>query len=96
MYICNKKILGVKKFFKYIKINNNKKKKNKNSLHIIQNMYNFNSLSNLIVQNIFGKFCYIHKIFYDRNFINFEEKFLKNQKIKLKNSMRKIIKKILS
>lgn len=96
VYICNKNILGIKEFLKYCKINNYKRKNNKNSLHIIQDMYKFNSLSNLIIQNILGKFCYVHKIFYDKKFINLEEKFLKNQKIKLKNPIRKIIKKILS
>lgn len=96
IYIWNKNILGIKEFFKYCKINNHKRKNNKNCLHIIQNMYKFNSLSNLIIQNILEKFCYVHKIFYDKKFLNLEEKFLKNQKIKFKNPIKKTIKKILS
>ena len=96
VYVCNKNILGIKEFLRYCKINNYNRKNNKRSLHIIQNKYNFNSLSNLIVKNILGKFCYAHKLFYDKNFLNLEEKFLKNQKIKLKIPIRKLIKKIVS
>lgn len=96
VYICNKNILGIKEVLKNLKFNKNKRKNNKNSLHIIQNMYNLNSISNLIIQNILEKFCYVHKIFCDKKFLNLEEKFLKNQKIKLKIPIRKIIKKILS
>lgn len=96
VYICNKNILGIKEVLKNLKFNKNKRKNNKNSLHIIQNMYNLNSISNLIIQNILEKFCYVHKIFCDKKFLNLEEKFLKNQKFKLKIPIRKIIKKILS
>ena len=96
VYVCNKNILGIKEFLRYCKINNYKRKNNEMSLHIIQNLYNFNSLSNLIVQNILGKFCYVYKVFYDKKILNLEEKFLKNQKIKFKIPIRKIIKKILS
>ena len=96
VYVCNKNILGIKEFLRYCKINNYKRKNNKRSLHIIQNKYSFNSLSNLIVQNILGKFCYVHKLFYDKNFLNLEEKFVKNQKFKFKIPIRKLIKKIVS
>ena len=96
VYICNKNILGIKEFLKNLKFNKNKRKNNKNSLHIIQNMYNLNSISNLIIQNILEKFCYVHKIFCDKKFLNLEEKFLKNQKFKLKNPIKKLIKKIVS
>ena len=96
VYVCNKNILGIKEVLKNFKFNKKKRKNNKNSLHIIQNMYNLNSISNLIIQNILEKFCYVHKIFNDKKFLNLEEKFLKNKKIKLKIPIRKIIKKILS
>lgn len=96
VYVCNKNILGIKEIVRNCKINNNRRKNNGNSLHIIQNMYKFNSLKNLIFQNILEKFCYVHKIFYDKKFLNLEEKILKNKKIKLKIPIRKIIKKILS
>ena len=95
VYVCNKNILGIKEFLRYCKINNYERKNKKRSLHIIQNLYNFNSLSNLIVQNILGKFCFVHKLFYDKNFFNLEEKFLKNKKFKLKIPIRKLIKKIV-
>lgn len=96
IYVFSKNILGIREFLKYFKNKIQTRNNDKNSLHIIQNMYNFNSISNLIIQNILGKFCYIHKIFYDKKIINLEEKFLNNKNIKLKISVNKIIKKILS
>ena len=96
IYVFSKNILGIREFLKYFKNKIQTRNNDKNGLHIIQNMYNFNSISNLIIQNILGKFCYIHKIFYDKKIINLEEKFLNNKNIKLKISVNKIIKKILS
>ena len=67
----------------------------KQDLHIIQNKYYFNSISNLILKNIFKDFCNVHKILYNKNYIDLNQKVLENQKIKINNSTKKIIKKII-
>lgn len=85
-------MLGIKEeIFKQEKSKSNYKK----NLHIIQNKYYFNSISNLILKKIFKNLCHVHKISYNKNYINLNKKSSKNKKIKIKKSTKKIIEKII-
>lgn len=69
----------------------------KNSLHIVINRYDFNSINYKILKNIIGKECKIYKINFNKEIKNIKTKnnYKNNKKIinkKLKNIFNKIIK----
>ena len=93
--VINKNFLDMHKIKKEFSEKEKSKANYKKDLHIIQNKYYFNSISNLILKNIFKDFCHVHKILYNKNYINLNKKTLKNQKIKINKSTKKIIEKII-
>lgn len=94
--VIDKNFLGIKEIKSLIYQKEDKDLKSKESLHIIQNKYYFNSISHSIIKNIFGKSIKISKILYNKKYKNLAKKILKNEKIKLKNPTKKQIKKILN
>ena len=86
-------LLGIKEI-KELKLNINKEDSNKeNSLHIILNKYYFNSISCSILKNFVNKKIKFSTIFYNKKFKNFQNKILKNKKIKLNIFLKNKIKK---
>ena len=94
--IINKNLLGIQAIKKEIDSEQKNELYNKKDLHIIQNKYYFNSISNLILKNIFKDFCNVHKIPDSKNYINLNQKNLENQKIKINKSTKKIFEKIIN
>ena len=77
----NKDLLGIQEITEKFCKEGKSKSEYKEDLHIIQNKYYFNSISNLILKNIFKDFYNVHKILYSKNYINFNQKNLENKKI---------------
>lgn len=96
IFIVDENLLGIQEIRENITKQDRVKKIYDNSLHIIQNKYYFNSTSNLILKNMFNNFCNVHKILYSKSYIDLSQKILNNQKIKIKKSTKKVIKKILN
>ena len=94
--IINKKLLGIQAIKKEINSEEKRKLDIKKDLHIIQNKYYFNSISNLIIKNLFKDFCHVHKIPYSKNYINLNQENLENKKIKINKSTKKIFEKIIN
>ncbi len=93
--VWHKNILGIKGIGEFIEKSEKKTENESRSLHIIQNKYYFNSISNLIIRNIFKKTVYIDKIFYSKNFKNLTNKISKNEKVKIKKLVKRKIEKII-
>lgn len=96
IFIVDENLLGIQEIRENITKQDRVKKIYDNSLHIIQNKYYFNSTSNLILKNMFNNFCNVHKILYSKSYIDLSQKILNNQKIEIKKSTKKVIKKILN
>ena len=69
--------------------------KKPNCLHIIYNKYYFNSVSQLILKNLFKNTFKIHTIFYRKKLKNLTKQIQKNENIKLNKNTERKIKKIL-
>ena len=93
--VWNKNFLRIKEIKELIKKSKKGNNKFDQSLHIIQNKYYFNSISYLIVKNIFEKVSNVHRIYYSKKYINLNQKVLKGEKVKIKNSIKNQIEKIL-
>lgn len=94
--VWNNNFLCIKEIKELLKKNKENQAKFDKSLHIIQNKYYFYSISYLITKSIFRKLSNVHKILYDKKYINLNQKILKQEKVKIKNSIRNQIKKILN
>lgn len=95
VFIVDENLLGIQVIREKITKQESVKKIYDDSLHIIQNKYYFNSISNLILKNMFNNFCNVHKLLYSKSYIDLSQKILNNQKIKIKKSTKKIIEKII-
>lgn len=95
VFVVDENLSGIQEIRENITKQERVKKIHDNSLHIIQNKYYFNSISNLILKNIFNDFCNVHKLLYSKSYIDLSQKILNNKKIKIKKSTKKIIEKIL-
>ena len=96
IFIVDENLLGIQEIREKVTKQERVEKVHDESLHIIQNKYYFNSISNLILKNIFNNFCNVHKLLYSKSYIDLSQKILNNQKIKIKKSTKKIIEKILN
>lgn len=94
--VWNRNFLGVKEIKELIRKNKKDNNKFDKSLHIIQNKYYFYSISYLITKSIFGKLSNVHKILYRKKYMNLNQKILKNEKVKIKKSIKNQIEKILN
>ena len=93
--VMNDDLLGIKEIEK-LKLNIRKEDSNKeNSLHIILNKYYFDSISCSIFKKIVNKKMKFNTIFYNKKFKDFQNKILKNKKIKLNIFLKNKIKNIL-
>lgn len=93
--VVNDKTLGIeeiKRLYNNIYLQSNKVK---NSLHIIQNQYGFNSINYSILKNIFKQDVNFSRIFYHKNFNNLAQKIKKNKKLKTNKLLNNKIEKIL-
>ena len=93
--ILNDKTLGIEEIKELYNNVYSQNKKVKDSLHIIQNQYGFNSINYSILKNIFKNNIDFSKIFYHKNFKNLAQEIRKNKKIKLNKILNNKIEKIL-
>lgn len=88
--------LGIKELKEIARKEQNIKRYNNNSLHIIYNKYYFNFISPLILKNILDKPKNITTIFYETKLENLAKQISKNKNIKLNNNLKMKIGKILN
>lgn len=88
--------LGIKELKEIARKEQNIKRYNNNSLHIIYNKYYFNFISPLILKNILDKPKSITTIFYKTKLENLAKQISKNKNIKLNNNLKMKIEKMLN
>ena len=93
--VIDNKLLGIKELERNTLNGTEENYKNPNCLHIIYNKYYFNSVSQLILKNLFKNTFKIHTIFYRKKFKNLTNQIQKNENIKLNKNTERKIKKIL-
>ncbi len=92
IYFLHNSFLGIKELKEFISKTKNSRNKTKPGLHIIKNKYYFDSISIVILKNVFGKFYNIDEIKNTKKYSEMEEKLLKDKKIKINRKTRKIFK----
>lgn len=95
IWVIDSKSLGIKEIQQMKYRSKEFKEKEGKSLHIIYNKYYFNSISPLIIKNIFENVENITTIFYQKKFINLAQKISKNKNIPIKKFLKIKIEKIL-
>lgn len=95
IWVIDSKSLGIKEIQQMKYRSKEFKEKEGKSLHIIYNKYYFNSISPLIIKNIFENVENITTIFYQKKFINLAQKISKNESIPIKKFLKIKIEKIL-
>lgn len=95
IWVIDSKSLGIKEIQQMKYRSKEFKEKEGKSLHIIYNKYYFNSISPLIIKNIFENVENITTIFYQKKFINLAQKISKNENIPIKKFLKIKIEKIL-
>ena len=93
--VIDNKMLGIKELERNTLNGTEENYKNQNCLHIIYNKYYFNSVSQLILKNLFKNTFKIHTIFYRKKLKNLTNQIQKNKNIKLNKNTERKIKKIL-
>ena len=93
--VIDNKMLGIKELERNTLNGTKENYKNQNCLHIIYNKYYFNSVSQLILKNLFKNTFKIHTIFYRKKLKNLTNQIQKNKNIKLNKNTERKIKKIL-
>ena len=93
--VIDNKLLGIEELERNTLNGTEEKYKNLNCLHIIYNKYYFNSVSQLILKNLFKNTFKIHTIFYRKKLKNLTKQIQKNKNIKLNKNTERKIKKIL-
>ena len=93
--VIDNKLLGIKELERNTLNVTEENYKNPNCLHIIYNKYYFNSVSQLILKNLFKNTFKIHTIFYRKKLKNLTKQIQKNENIKLNKNTERKIKKIL-
>ena len=89
--VIDNKLLGIEELERNTLNGTEENYKNQNCLHIIYNKYYFNSVSQLILKNLFKNTFKIHTIFYRKKLKNLTKQIQKNENSKLnKNTERKI------
>ena len=83
--VIDNKLLGIKELERNTLNGTEENYKNPNCLHIIYNKYYFNSVSQLILKNLFKNTFKIHTIFYRKKLKNLTKQIQKNKKIKINN-----------
>ena len=89
--VIDNKLLGIEELERNTLNGTEENYKNPNCLHIIYNKYYFNSVSQLILKNLFKNTFKIHTIFYRKKLKNLTKQIQKNKNIKLNNKYLKII-----
>ena len=89
--VIDNKLLGIKELERNTLNGTKENYKKPNCLHIIYNKYYFNSVSQLILKNLFKNTFKIHTIFYRKKLKNLTKQIQKNKNIKLNNKYLKII-----
>ena len=95
IWVIDSKSLGIKEIQQMKYRSKEFKERKGKSLHIIYNKYYFNSISPLIIKNIFENVENITTIFYQKKFINLAQKISKNKNIPIKKFLKIKIEKIL-
>ena len=93
--VIDNKMLGIEELERNTLNGTEENYKNPNCLHIIYNKYYFNSVSQLILKNLFKNTFKIHTIFYRKKLKNLTKQIQKNKNIKLNKNTERKIKKIL-
>ena len=93
--VIDNKLLGIEELERNTLNGTEENYKNPNCLHIIYNKYYFNSVSQLILKNLFKNTFKIHTIFYRKKLKNLTKQIQKNKNIKLNKNTERKIKKIL-
>ena len=93
--VIDNKLLGIEELERNTLNGTEGNYKNQNCLHIIYNKYYFNSVSQLILKNLFKNTFKIHTIFYRKKLKNLTKQIQKNKNIKLNKNTERKIKKIL-
>ena len=93
--VIDNKLLGIEELERNTLNGTEENYKNQNCLHIIYNKYYFNSVSQLILKNLFKNTFKIHTIFYRKKLKNLTNQIQKNKNIKLNKNTERKIKKIL-
>ena len=93
--VIDNKLLGIEELERNTLNGTEGNYKNQNCLHIIYNKYYFNSVSQLILKNLFKNTFKIHTIFYRKKLKNLTKQIQKNKNIKLNKTTESKIKKIL-
>ena len=93
--VIDNKLLGIEELERNTLNVTEENYKNPNCLHIIYNKYYFNSVSQLILKNLFKNTFKIHTIFYRKKLKNLTKQIQKNKNIKLNKNTERKIKKIL-
>ena len=83
--VIDNKLLGIEELERNTLNGTEENYKNQNCLHIIYNKYYFNSVSQLILKNLFKNTFKIHTIFYRKKLKNLTKQIQKNKKIKINN-----------
>ena len=91
--VIDNKLLGIKELERNTLNVTEENYKNPNCLHIIYNKYYFNSVSQLILKNLFKNTFKIHTIFYRKKLKNLTKQIQKNKNIKLNKNIERKIKK---
>ena len=89
--VIDNKLLGIEELERNTLNGTEGNYKNPNCLHIIYNKYYFNSVSQLILKNLFKNTFKIHTIFYRKKLKKLTNQIQKNKNIKLNNKYLKII-----
>lgn len=95
LFVMGANLLGIEEIEQNKENYLKEKQKEKNSLHIIQNQYCFNSISFLITKNILKKYFYVSKIPYKIKYKNLAENIFNKQEIKIDKKTKNKIKKII-
>ncbi len=96
IHIIDPSSLGIKELKGLVLKEQKNQNKSKCSLHIVYNKYYFNSISPLIIKNIFKHFQNITTIFYQNKFNNLAKQISKKENIKLNINLKRKIEKILN
>ena len=91
--VIDNKMLGIEELERNTLNGTKENYKNQNCLHIIYNKYYFNSVSQLILKNLFKNTFKIHTIFYRKKLKNLTKQIQKNKNIKLNKNIERKIKK---
>ena len=91
--VIDNKLLGIEELERNTLNGTKENYKSQNCLHIIYNKYYFNSVSQLILKNLFKNTFKIHTIFYRKKLKNLTKQIQKNKNIKLNKNIERKIKK---